>query len=37
VAALLVAAGAMVEVEWLESEDVRADPSILTVLRGKIV
>jgi len=32
--ALLVAAGARVEAEWLESEEVRADPSMLTVLRG---
>jgi hypothetical protein len=37
VAALLVAAGARVEVEWLESEEVRADPSMLMLLRGKMV
>lgn len=37
VAALLVAAGAKVEAEWLESDEVRADPSMLTVLRGTIV
>src|SRR6516225_3557490 len=30
VAALLVAAGAWVEAEWLESNEVRADPSMLT-------
>jgi uncharacterized protein len=36
VAALLVAAGARVEVEWLESEEVRADSSMLTVLRSKM-
>ena len=36
VAALLVAAGAKVEVQWLESEEVRADPSMLTVLRSKM-
>jgi hypothetical protein len=33
VAALLVAAGATVEPEWLESEDVRADPAMLAALR----
>jgi len=35
VAALLIAAGALVEMQWLESEKVRADPSMLAVLRGK--
>jgi hypothetical protein len=35
VAALLVAAGARVESEWLESEQVRADPEMLAVLRGE--
>ncbi len=35
VAALLVAAGAEVESEWLESEQVRADPEMLAVLRGE--
>ena len=34
VAALLVAAGAKVEAEWLESEPVRADPKMLAILRG---
>jgi hypothetical protein len=33
VAALLVAAGAKVEAEWLEWEQVRADPKMLAVLR----
>jgi hypothetical protein len=36
VAVLLVTAGARVDAEWLESEEVRADPSLLTVLRGKM-
>jgi hypothetical protein len=34
VAALLVAAGAMVDPEWLNSEQVRADPIMLVALRG---
>ena len=34
VAALLVAAGARVESEWLESEQVRADPAMLAVLQA---
>jgi uncharacterized protein len=33
VIALLVAAGAAIEPQWLESEKVRADPVILSVLR----
>src|SRR5205085_8432527 len=33
VVALLVAAGARVEPQWLESEKVRADPSMLAALR----
>jgi hypothetical protein len=37
VAALLVAAGARVEAEWLESDEVRAEPSMLAILCGKIV
>ena len=36
VAALLIAAGATVEVQWLESEEVRTDSSMLAVLRGKL-
>jgi uncharacterized protein len=34
VAALLMAAGATVESEWLESEQVRADPAMLAVLQA---
>jgi uncharacterized protein len=34
VAALLVAAGARVESEWLESEQVRADPAMPAVLQA---
>lgn len=34
VAALLIAAGARLESEWLESEHVRADPAMLAVLQG---
>jgi hypothetical protein len=37
VTALLIAAGPMVEMRWLDSEKVRADPSMLAVLRGKMV
>ena len=35
VAALLVAAGATVEREWLEPQRVRSDPSMLMALRGR--
>jgi hypothetical protein len=35
VAALLVVAGATVEPEWLESEQVRADPAMLAALQIK--
>jgi hypothetical protein len=35
VAALLVAAGAQVEPEWLASEKIRADPGMLAALSGK--
>jgi hypothetical protein len=34
VAALLVSAGAKVEPGWLESEQVRADPTMLAALRA---
>jgi hypothetical protein len=34
VAALLIAAGARVESEWLESEQVRADPTMLALLQA---
>ena len=34
VAALLMAAGARVESEWLESDQVRADPAMLVVLQA---
>jgi hypothetical protein len=37
VVALLVAAGARVEPEWLESEKVRANPTILSALKGATV
>jgi hypothetical protein len=33
---LLIAAGAMVEPEWLKSEKVRADPAMLAALQGGI-
>jgi hypothetical protein len=33
---LLVAAGAKVEREWLESEDVRANPAMLAALQNQI-
>jgi hypothetical protein len=35
VVTLLVAAGGRVELEWLESEKVRADPVMLAALRGE--
>ena len=35
VVVLLVAAGASVEPDWLESEKVRADPAMLAALRGE--
>jgi hypothetical protein len=34
VVALLVAAGARIEPEWLESEEVRADAAMLAAIRG---
>jgi hypothetical protein len=37
VVALLVAAGARVESEWLESEQVRADAAMLAALRGEVL
>jgi hypothetical protein len=35
VISLLVSAGATVEPEWLESEEVRGNPAMLSVLQGK--
>jgi hypothetical protein len=34
VVALLIAAGAKVESNWLESDQVRADPAMLAALRA---